>query len=257
MNRAGIDITRWPRRPDDDALAWFLDRVIRLHKINCVLDVGGNRGDFGLLVRSLGYTGRIVSFEPSPTVLPALNAVAERDGSWKVRPVGLSSESGTAELHLHKGPEVDSLLVQVPGIADRVPLFKEIGSATITLSTLAAEYAEAVAGLDEPRVLLKCDTQGHDLDVLKGAHGLPREIVAVLVELAAQFVYQGQPRMTRVMDLLLDEGLAPVTFQPVNRSDDTLRMVEADGLFMRSTPDTSDWVPSTEASEPASAPSLS
>jgi hypothetical protein len=141
----------------------------------------------------------------------------------------------------------------MPGIDAREPLFTEIGTCTVALSTLAEEYPEAVAGLAEPRVLLKSDTQGHDLDVLIGAHGLPQEIVAVLVELSAQFVYQGQPRMTRLVDLLLDEGFVPVAFQPVNRSDDGLRMVEADGLFMRGTRGVSDWVPpSAEATRPAS-----
>jgi FkbM family methyltransferase len=212
---------------------WALDAVLRTHKVNCVLDVGGNLGHFAQLIRTLGYTGRIVSFEPSPTALPTLSAVAARDASWRVRPVGLSAAPGVAELHLHIGSEFDSLHSALPAATTEFPRLAEVNTTTITLSTLANEYAAAVEGLHEPRVLLKSDTQGHDLDVIAGAHGLPPQVVAVLVELSAQALYEGQPRMTSIMDVLQDDGFTPVAFQPISRAADGLRMLELDGLFMR------------------------
>jgi FkbM family methyltransferase len=242
MRRAGFDVVRWPRRPDD-VLDWALRAVLHSRDINCVIDVGANRGNFGQLVRTLGYAGRIVSFEPSPSTLPTLSAVAARDAQWEVRPVGLSAQPGTAELRLHKGPELDSLLNALPGVVDQIPIIAEVGTATVALSTLAIEYPGIIAGLDAPRVLLKSDTQGHDAEVLMGAKGLPPEVVAVLVELSAQPIYDGQPRMTRVMDILLDDGFTPVAFQPLFQSSDGLRMVELDGLFMRPAGDLPDWGP--------------
>jgi FkbM family methyltransferase len=242
VRRAGFDVVRWPRRPDD-VLDWALDAVLRSRDINCVIDVGGNRGNFGQLVRTLGYTGGIVSYEPSPSTLPALSAVAARDARWEVRPVGLSAEPGTAELLLHEGPELDSLLSALPGVVDQIPVMAEVGTATVALSTLAIEYPGIVSGLEAPRVLLKSDTQGHDAEVLLGAKGLPPQIVAVLVELSAQPIYDGQPRMTRVMDILLDDGFTPVAFQPLFQSSDGLRIVELDGLFMRPASDLPDWGP--------------
>jgi FkbM family methyltransferase len=244
LRRIGFDVVRWPRRPDDGVVDWALEAVLRSRDINCIIDVGGNKGDFGQLVRTLGYKGRIVSFEPSPSILPALRAVAARDAQWEVRPVGLSAEAGTAELRLHKAPTLDSLLPALPGVVDQIPLMEEVGTATVTLSTLAIEYPSIISGIDAPRVLLKSDTQGHDAEVLLGAKGLPLEIVAVHVELVAQPMYESQPRMTKVMDILLDDGFAPVAFQPFFHSSDRLRMVELDGLFMRSASDLPDWGPS-------------
>lgn len=242
MRRTGFDVVRWPRRPDD-VLDWALDAVLRSRDINCVIDVGANRGHFGQLVRTLGYTGRIVSFEPSPSTLPALRAVAARDAQWEVRSIGLSAAPGTAVLRLHEGPELDSVLSALPGVVDQIPIMAEIGTAEVTLSTLAAEYPAIVEGIDEPRVLLKSDTQGHDAEVLLGARGLPPEVVAVLVELAAQPIYAGQPRMTAIMDILLDDGFTPVAFQPLFQSSDGLRIVELDGLFMRPASEFPDWGP--------------
>jgi FkbM family methyltransferase len=219
-------------------MGWALAAVLSAQQVNCVLDVGANRGQFGQQIRSLGYTGRIVSFEPSPAVLPALSATAARDGQWEVRPLALGAKPGEATLHLHADPVFDSLHEDLakesqPDSIASFAEFSEVDTATVTLSTLAIEYPEAVAGLSEPRVLLKLDTQGNDLDVLTGAGDLSPQVVAVLVELSVQAIYQGQPRMTQMIDVLQEDGFTPVAFQPVSRSFDNLRVVEFDGLFMR------------------------
>jgi len=243
LRRSGIDIIRWPHRPESGVIDWALAEVIRTRGINCVIDVGGNRGQFAQRLRTLGYAGRIVSFEPSPSVLPDISAAAERDPNWTVRPVALSSQPGQAELRLHQEPQLNSLLDEIPGVEEQIPGMKAAGTATITLSTLAAEFPRIVEGIIEPRVLLKSDTQGHDVEVLRGAgdKGLERAVLAVLVELAAQPIYTGQPAMTAVMDLIMNDGFMAVAFEPLFESSDGLRPVELDALFMRPAVDKPDW----------------
>lgn len=243
LNRAGIDVTRWPHRPEAGVIDWALAEVIRSRGINCIIDVGGNRGQSAQRMRTLGYTGRIVSFEPSPTSLPIIEAAAAKDPDWTVRPVALSSKPGEAELRLHQLPELDSLLDALPGVVDQIPLMEGTGTATITLSTLEDEFPAVIAGIDEPRVVIKCDTQGHDAEVMRGAgdKGLDEAVVAVLVELAAQPIYSGQPAMTTVMDLIMKDGFTPVAFEPFFESSDGLRLVELDAFFLRPEDDQPDW----------------
>jgi FkbM family methyltransferase len=254
VRRTGLDVVRWPHRPENGVIDWGLAEAIRSRGINCVIDVGGNRGLFARRLRDLGYAGRIVSFEPSPTVLPVIEAAAERDPEWTVRPVALSSKPGQAELRLHKGPELDSMLDALPGVVDQLPTMTGTGTATITLSTLAAEFPAIIAGIADPRVLLKSDTQGHDAEVLRGAgaSGLPPAVTAVLVELAAQPIYQDQPAMTTVMDLIMTDGFSPAAFEPFFKSSDG-RMIELDALFLRPASSIPDWGHPGKAKVPVSA----
>lgn len=54
--------------------------LIRDRKIDLVLDVGANRGQFATALRDeLGYRGRIVSFEPLKDVFPLLQQAAAQD----------------------------------------------------------------------------------------------------------------------------------------------------------------------------------
>jgi FkbM family methyltransferase len=238
LRRAGVDIIRWPKRPDDFLMSWTIKSLIRTADINCVFDVGANTGQFGQLLRSLGYRDRIVSFEPSPSSFQSLSQAAARDSAWQTRPIGLAAKPGTAELHTHGASVFDSLHsslppAELPDVLEGIPEYADRGTVTVELSTLEAEYAGSVAGISQPRVLLKSDTQGHDLDVIAGAHGLPREVVAVLVELSVEPVYADQPYLTQVIDRLKEEDFRPIAFQPVTYALDGLRVVEFDGLFAR------------------------
>jgi FkbM family methyltransferase len=236
LRRAGFDVIRWPQGLEVGVIDWALTEVIRKLGVNCVIDVGGNRGQFAQRLRTLGYTGRIVSFEPAPVVLPEITAAAARDTDWIIRPVALSSQAGEAELRLYKEPQLNSLLDELPGVIHQIPEMERVGTVTITLSTLAAEFTEIIAGIAQPRILLKSDTQGHDLEVLRGAgkKGLDEAVVAVLIELVAQPIYRGQPGMPAVLEQITNDGFTVVAFEPLFRSSDGLRIDELDGLFMRS-----------------------
>ena len=238
LHRAGIDLVRWPSRPDKSLMSWTLKSLMQSYGINCVFDVGANIGQFGQELRSLGYSGRIVSFEPSPASFQELTRLSARDAAWRIRQIGLADKPGTGTLHIHEASVFDSLhpalpQAELPDTMNTIPSYADSGEITVTLSTLAAEYDDSIAGISNPRILLKSDTQGHDLDVIAGAQGLSHAVVAVLVELSVQAIYSDQPYMTHVIDKLKEEGFVPVAFQPVSYSLDNLRVIEFDGLFAR------------------------
>src|SRR4249919_3716648 len=63
--------------------------ILESLKIDLVLDVGAHIGGYGLELRSNGYSGRIVSFEPLSETYKELASVAKRDPAWDCHQVAL------------------------------------------------------------------------------------------------------------------------------------------------------------------------
>jgi len=64
--------------------------------------------------------------------------------------------------------------------------------------------------------LLKSDTQGFDLEVLKGAQGLlsTTKIRLIFLEINFQRLYEGIPRMDEIYRFICDHGFELVCFYP-------------------------------------------
>ena len=69
-NRIGFDLTRYrPERSEAGRLSLMLNH----HKVNLVLDVGANTGQFAKALRQGGYQGKMLSFEPLSTALSLIH----------------------------------------------------------------------------------------------------------------------------------------------------------------------------------------
>src|SRR5262249_3969903 len=74
--------------------------LMKRHGINMVLDVGANTGQYGTLLRQLGFRGRIVSFEPLSDAFAALQRTAANDPFWSCHNIGLSDVDATASINV-------------------------------------------------------------------------------------------------------------------------------------------------------------
>ncbi|HDL01350.1 MAG TPA: FkbM family methyltransferase, partial [candidate division Zixibacteria bacterium] len=73
-----------PRQHFYEFVKWTTLRdVIRNLRINCVLDVGANRGQFASTLRDIGYSDHIISFEPSPHDFSILAQRFSGDLLWR------------------------------------------------------------------------------------------------------------------------------------------------------------------------------
>src|SRR5262245_19414364 len=107
LARFGFYLGRFPRA---DTLGQHLLHLFGALRINCVLDVGANVGDYGRELRRLGYRGRIVSFEPVAAAFAALRTRSLTDRDWRAHRLALGSRNGTATIHLRRGPTFHSFL---------------------------------------------------------------------------------------------------------------------------------------------------
>jgi FkbM family methyltransferase len=212
-----------------------LSAVFAAYAIDCVLDVGGNLGQFRDLLRDgVGYTGPILSFEPVRQYIEGLEKRAAHDPAWRILPYALGSVSQTRTITLFSSPGLPSLLqADLEAMKQVLPHETAVtGSEDVRIRRLDEVFAEATAGVTCRRVFMKLDTQGYDLEVLKGAGAALESISAIQTELSMLPIYHGMPDAQTAIESLKALGYEISGFFPVTHDRD-LRVVEMDGVFVK------------------------
>lgn len=221
------------RYPGAETLPGHLKRLFALYEVDCVLDVGANRGQFASTLRRSGYGGRIISFEPVPEAFDELLAYAESDERWQVRRLALGDRAGTFPLNVTASTSVSSFLVPTAQYAagyvgGRIQRIEEV-----EVARLDAIFDELCTGSG---VFLKTDTQGYDLRVVEGAAGCLDRIVGVQIEMSVIPIYEGATGYVDALRFMQQHGFTATGIFPIVR-DDRLRVYEFDGIFVRASQD--------------------
>ncbi|MFF0140716.1 FkbM family methyltransferase [Streptomyces sp. NPDC005227] len=206
----------------------LLDR----YAVNCVFDVGANSGQYARQLRRLGYTGRIVSFEPTTETFGRLRKAAEGDPDWLVFQMGLGREDTSLSIHVD-WKSMNSLLPPSDYGKGRYKRFATSRTEEIEVRRLDGMMDKALDGITEPRPYLKMDTQGYDLEVFAGAGDRVGQFVGMQSEVAALRLYEGSPRMDEAIALYEENGFEITGMYPVTREEATGRVVEFDCVMVR------------------------
>jgi FkbM family methyltransferase len=209
---------------------YILRRFLREFQIDCVFDVGANMGQFAHLIRSIGYTGPIVSFEPIPALADALKARAEADGCWSIEQIALDDDSREVTFHVTASTDFSSLKTpKAIEQADLDPYNKT--TQTLTLKTgLLSNYIDKYRtkyGFSLP--YLKLDTQGNDLAVARGAGVALNDFIGVQTELSIRPIYEDQPLFKDALSFFDRNGFAVSAFLPTH--DHFPLLVEVDCIL--------------------------
>lgn len=182
------------KKKDHSRIESHLPKVLESLGINCVVDAGANRGQYAKMLRALGYAGRIVSFEPVPSVHEALVRAAEGDPNWFTHPLALGSADEERRIHVAQRSDLASLLpASEYGREASGGKVGAVEQLTIPVRRLDGLWSSIAADLADPRVFLKMDTQGYDLEVFAGARGCLDAILGLQSELSALHLYEGMP----------------------------------------------------------------
>jgi FkbM family methyltransferase len=205
------------------------ERLFATLGIDVVVDVGANAGQYGELLRELGFRGRLISLEPVPEAFAALERTAAADGRWSALRVAAADVDGEIELRVTEDSRSTSVLARNERFADRpgwAP--REVVAAPARrLATLAPELLRP-----DERAHLKIDVQGYERQVLEGAADALERFASLELELSVAPLYEGQTQLADMVPLLAERGFHMVSLEPI-LLDDRGRLMELDGLFAR------------------------
>jgi FkbM family methyltransferase len=214
----------------------FMKRVAKIladDRLDLVVDVGANRGQFANELFREGYAGAILSFEPIPEAhakLVAASATSGRD--WRVAPpMALTETAGVAEINLAANSASSSLLSFGEAMATAVPVAAAAGRQTI--QTRRLDEVLPTLGVEGRRFGLKVDTQGSEMAVLKGAESVEAQIDLLIIEVSIAQFYNGQPAYHELDELLRSKGWRLIDIEPGYRHPSSLHLCEFDAVYRR------------------------
>jgi FkbM family methyltransferase len=209
-----------------------LGRMLSAERIDLVIDVGANSGQYGRALRASGYDGRILSFEPLSSARSELETVSQRDNRWSVaQRIAAGDHDGVVTINIAGNSASSSILDMLDSHRHAAPYASYVGSEEVPVRRLDSVQHPF---LDEStRPFLKIDTQGYESRVLKGATGLLKRVKGVQVELSLCPLYDGQVLWRDIIDLLEASGFELWSLVPEFLDPDTGRMLQCDGIFFR------------------------
>lgn len=231
IQELGYDLYRYPEACE--RLMPHLRMLLPSHRIDTIIDVGANVGQFASEVRSVSRDVQIHSVEPNPDVYRTLAAKAAGDNRWMTHECALGRTRGKVMLNVFAASDFSSCLPANEFGAQRFQDSLTIaGTVEVELRTLDELVSIIPPAAIGSRLLLKLDTQGFDMEVLMGAGSVLERVQAVVTEASLRPLYQDAPLFPDVLEFMKAKGFALSGFFPVSRSDD-LSIIESDCVFVR------------------------
>lgn len=184
----------------------LIDEIV--NKGDVAIDIGAADALYAARLSQLvGRRRRVYAFEPNPAQFKHVEALSARRANVTAYPMGLSDRGGVAQLHV---PVLDDELrpglgsVGLPGSRAGIE-HREVSVVLERLDTLLAENSL-------PTSFLKCDVEGHELAVLRGAEEtLRRAKPKILIEIEQR--HQDAP-VQMTVDFLGELGYVGYSVHP-------------------------------------------
>lgn len=203
------------------------------YNIDTVLDIGANSGQFMQQLRGdLGYTNRIISFEPLSSAFELLKANAERDPNCEVFNIALGDTDERREINIAGNSYSSSLLDMLPSHLKSAPESRYIGREIIEVKRLDSIFDSLCKSTN--RVYMKIDTQGYESKVLKGAEKSLMQIDTVQMEMSLVPLYEGELLFNEMCMLMSEKGYSLVAIETGFSDQDSGQLLQVDGIFHRS-----------------------
>ncbi len=226
INLLNIDIKKYPN----------LDlrrrrKLLEYYNISKVLDVGANSGQYATELFKIGYSGKIVSFEPVKSVYKKLNEISKNNKKWTTYNFGLGNKEEEMLINISENTYSSSLLDIMPSHVEGAPESKYINKETVQIKTLDSVFNDVVKKDDV--VLLKMDVQGFEKNVLEGAINSLKNIKGIQLEMSIEELYKGEMLFDEMIAFLKQYNFSLHSLENGYFNKKTGKLLQVDGVFFR------------------------
>jgi FkbM family methyltransferase len=189
-------------------------------KIDAVLDVGANSGQYAKALRHEGFAEHIVSIEPLPAAFQSLRQAMENDPKWTGYQVAAGEEPSIAKFNVSIDSVCSSLLQPTHELTAAIPSAKIAETIDVPVTRL-----DDLVMPVHKRLAIKIDVQGFEK--------LLSEALLLELELPLTPSYQGAYLLQDAIPHILECGFKITSIGRGYSNPNTGRLVDVDVLFER------------------------
>jgi FkbM family methyltransferase len=206
--------------------------ILEKYNVDLIIDVGANTGIYGKETRQFGFKGEIVSFEPVADAFEKLVKNTKNDLKWKAYNFALGSENGKQVINISANSHSSSILEILDAHTRVETTASYIGKQEIQINTLDSVFKDIKGKANE--IFMKIDTQGFELNVLRGAVNSLSYIQTIQLEMSLRPLYARQPLCKDLMNFLDSHNYKLIDIEPGFADSKTGTLLQFDGIFRKS-----------------------
>lgn len=228
VNLCGFDIRRY--NLSDEAI---FKRYIEYVSPDLIIDIGANIGQAYDYMRSGGYEGRIISFEPLSYAHQRLVKRAVDDELWEIAPrMALGDYDGECRINVSRNYVSSSILNIMKIHNDAAAESEYVDNEIVRCATVETIWNDNI-GSHVRAAFIKIDVQGYEDKVIRGIGEKLRYVTALQVELSSVPLYEGQKILPEMLEMIYELGFLPFAFLPGFSDKESGRILQYDGLFFK------------------------
>ncbi len=215
---------------EGDLYNHFRIALFKYLEIDTILDVGANVGQYALSQFSLGYKGRINSFEPLASTFDQLSdTVNNHEYDWVIHNIAFGNENGVKEFYECENsacstfnPTFQSGPMSMSGV---------VKSAKVEISKLD-DYLDS-KGIAFENAYLKMDVENFDREVLLGSARTLEKVRGAEVECRNLYYVDNQWLAGDIIAYMNQFDLCPVLYPDLATDLAVGQMIGSDIIFLK------------------------
>ncbi|WP_032524838.1 FkbM family methyltransferase [Prochlorococcus marinus] len=207
-----------------------LKYVLKESRIDAFLDIGSNKGQFTLAIKSLEPNKKIYSFDPLITSKKSFDIITKNLKNIEFFPFAISDICNSQEINIPMKNDSSSLL--------EISSFQKkfFGTSNVLshqkVNVITLEHWFKFNNIkDFNNGFIKIDVQGLEINVLKGANDLLEKFKYIYIELSFKEFYKSQILGWEIMNFLENKKFKFIRSE--NCIYDKLELIQGDFLFKR------------------------
>ena len=225
----GYDLVRLKGGLGYGTLENELLKFINELKVDLILDIGANKGQFGAMIYDYGYSNSILSFEPLSSMYTLLNNRANAIKQWHIYEQCCIGDKETTTTINVSNMIGNSSVMPIKSTKYNVQQSHYVASEEVRQITLETLNQNPLIKASK-NIFIKMDVQGFEHIILNKLKDIDYNVTGLYIELSLVKLYEGQEDYLYICNQLKSLGYDLVYIVPESIRNG--RMIQFNGVFL-------------------------